>query len=530
MRLTYTRMADWPRLAWLASCTPTSETIQVYHGGGLEVFPDWFCEAVWAGDFESGAFDETDVVFGSGARLRDGSVSFVSSGSPLDRLHSIQVGGAAWVSNSLPCLLAALDAAVDPAYPDWVYDFRSITRGLGRYRQEIETTVGRVRLTYYDNLRWDGRQLTETPKPCPTRDFSSYERYRGFLDSMIELMAMNLASGGRHRPYRMIAAMSSGYNSPAVAVLARPFGLRETFAFSADWKGERDDGRTVADRLGLKLDVLERGAWRLGNLATPFFAADANGGDVDFAAAEPLLRGRVLLTGHMGHVMWAKRPPQEEEGILARHDTSGLSLLEFRLRAGFVHIPVPLLGARQGRDILAISHSEEMVPWDVGGNYNRPVPRRIVEEAGVPRGEFAVEKKSVSLTLSRPNVFWSGGFVGDYWYWLRTRSGRWWRRGRVPPIYVSRLARRLRPTARRIVRRLDRSGIRWLRRSRLRQALGRVSRREYLYKFVFPWAIERAKAWYPMKIADPAADRPGLEERAWVLSSIDGSSPAPPPR
>jgi hypothetical protein len=34
-----------------------------------------------------------------------------------------------------------------------------------------------------------------------------------------------------------------------------------------------------------------------------------------------------------------------------------------------------------------------MQPWHVEGDYNRPIPRRIIEDAGLPRGSCAVHKK-----------------------------------------------------------------------------------------------------------------------------------------
>jgi hypothetical protein len=37
----------------------------------------------------------------------------------------------------------------------------------------------------------------------------------------------------------------------------------------------------------------------------------------------------------------------------------------------------------------AICNSKEMEPWSVGGTYDRPIARRIIEGAGIPRGTFA---------------------------------------------------------------------------------------------------------------------------------------------
>ena len=61
-------------------------------------------------------------------------------------------------------------------------------------------------------------------------------------------------------------------------------------------------------------------------------------------------------------------------------------------------MPVPYVGYMGMEDILRISKSNEMKPWDVSNtpyeHYSRPIPRRILEERGVPRRAFAFEKKA----------------------------------------------------------------------------------------------------------------------------------------
>src|SRR5437773_2931760 len=96
----YTRIADWPPLAWLARCLPFERAIEVFHGDRVEITPDWFCEAIWAGPYDAGAFDRTDVVFGSGCRIRGARATFVSSASTVDRLQTLETPDGIWVSNS----------------------------------------------------------------------------------------------------------------------------------------------------------------------------------------------------------------------------------------------------------------------------------------------------------------------------------------------------------------------------------------------------------------------------------------------
>ena len=68
---------------------------------------------------------------------------------------------------------------------------------------------------------------------------------------------------------------------------------------------------------------------------------------------------------------------------------------EFRLRVGFVHLPVPTIGALMTPELRRISRSQAMKPWVVSPNYDRPIPRRMAEEAGVPREWFGQNKKAV---------------------------------------------------------------------------------------------------------------------------------------
>ncbi len=79
MRFNFSKKDLWPPLAWLARFSKGNETIEVSHGARVECDPDWFCEAVWDGDYEKGDFDATDVVFGSGARIRGSQLTFVTS-------------------------------------------------------------------------------------------------------------------------------------------------------------------------------------------------------------------------------------------------------------------------------------------------------------------------------------------------------------------------------------------------------------------------------------------------------------------
>jgi hypothetical protein len=526
MRLRYTPVSDWPPLAWLARCRPRAPAIDVFHGPRVERAADWFCEAVWDGAFAAGDLDRTDLVYGSGARARAGDgVCFVSSGSTVDRLQSIDAGDASWVSNSLPCLLGAVGATLDPTYPGYLPDLKSISKGLARYTRALATSAGPVRLTYYHNLRWDGTRLVETPKPPGPgpEAFRTFGAYRGFLAGTIGRLAENMEAPSRVERYRLLGTISSGYDSAAAAALARPYGLTEAISFGSASSGEPDSGEIIADVLGVRLTILARHAWRASSFAeVPFVAADAKGEDVYFKGAESALDGRVLLTGFHGDRVWDRAARSDADFV--RGDQSGLSLSEYRLWAGFLHCPLPFAGGRQADAIRAVSRSRELAPWHTGSYYSRPICRRILEDAGVPRDAFGRWKKSVSVLFSAQEGFLTPSSLADYRFWLERHADEWRRRGLVPPSLADgadlwresryALARVLEGLAHVAPRRL------WMLRSAAQRVVT-LGRREQLFRHLFPWAMERAKQRYATAPLDePSPPRaPPSHERSAVEDS-----------
>lgn len=513
MRFEYVPVPEWPSLAWLARCRAPGAPVTVFHGGRVETAGEWFCEAAWAGDYEAGDFDRTDIVAGSGGRLRDGEVVFVSPGSTVDRLHSLEVEDGAWVSNSLPCLLATVDGRVDASYAWYFRVLRTIIRGIDKYRRFLDTSVGPVQLTYFDNLVWDGRSLGLRAKPGTGRDFSSFARYRAFLDDSMQALAGNIAAAGRRYPYEFMGTASSGYDSATVTTLAKQVGCTQALCFDVAGEGKEDSGEPLCRALGIKAVVVRQNAWRsLPMPEVPFVAADSDGGDIFFRSAEAHLHGKVLLTGFHGDKIWAKNT-KDLSPYIRRGDPSGLSLTEYRLAAGFLHCPVPFWGVRQIREVNAISNAPEMKPWDIPGVYSRPICRRIVEEAGVPRELFGIHKKGLWGIYLKSDQFLTEQSMRDYFAWLGAARAEWLRRGRIPPLRSLKVDGAERYLRYRVMRTALKQ--RGLRRSALRRSgllhvanvLGDHPTR--LRKFVFPWALEHAKEAYPQ----PAPPRPSIPRR-----------------
>jgi hypothetical protein len=479
----------------------------VHCGGQVETGSKWFCEAAWAGDYERGDFDRTDIVAGTGGRWRDEGVYFVSSGSTVDRLHSLERGDEVLVSNSLPCLLAAAGASLRPSYPRYSRDLHTVVEGLRAYQRFLATSAGPVRLTYFDNLVWDGRALEEVAKPGGHEDFRDFQRYHEFLLACMGGMVDNAAAPARRFPYAVLGTLSSGYDSATVATIARQFGCREVICFDKARLGKSDSGEPIARILGLEPLVVDSESWRSIPLVEVPFVAGCDIGESVYASAEPHLGRRLFLTGQHGDAVWDIGTTDLSADI-RRIARSGLALTEYRLWTGFLHCAVPFWGARQLRDIHGISVSAEMLPWRLSRpTYNRPICRRIVEGAGVPRDMFGTEKKAVGHIISQE--FLSPTSSRDYLEWVGRHRWDWLRHGRVPPVrnlrfdrwvntYTDFLRRvvvsvRVRCRVLPLVGDVVSRGLRRLELS-LRPVAAIDARN--LRRYVFPWAVERAKAKY----------------------------------
>ncbi|HWT31227.1 MAG TPA: hypothetical protein VN240_09410, partial [Propylenella sp.] len=204
--------------------------------------------------------------------------------------------------------------------------------------------------------------------------------------------------------------LSRGYNSAACAALAAQLDPAATaLCLDRTRSGAPDDGTAIAAALGLKSVLLRRaerekssdGKDRISRAEFPGvyeFSVGLGLADECLKAPAELVAGRIVLTGFHGDRMWG--PVAEPRRTLTRTDTTGASLGEFRLRAGFLHIPVPMLGFWAAPRLQEILRSDAMEKWRLGGDYDRPIARRIAEEAGVPREMFGHRKETAATLVA----------------------------------------------------------------------------------------------------------------------------------
>jgi hypothetical protein len=391
-----TEMKTIPPLAWLCAMTPEGRP-RVHHGSSVRVLTDGIVEGAFAGD----DLACSPAVFGSGLRLYRDHAVFVAPSHTLESLYVYRYEGGITVSNSLSFLLEHHGLEL-PWSPIYGRIFATLVLGIDSYEPKIARLPrGILSRTVYDNLiiHRDGRSaLVRKTERKFTPTFGSY------IESISSVLSDIINDA---RDYRPLATMSTGYDSAAGAVLAARYGCAQAVTLRSARGGNPDSGAAVGRMLGFDVMELERPE-RVGGTVdevAPFLATGAGGEDYCYREFMPYLRRRLVFTGFAGGTIWNLHGAPSQ--IIARGDMSGVSLQEVRLQHDFIHVPVPLIGARQDVKISSISQSAEMAPFRLGTDYDRPIPRRLIESAGVPRHMFGQRKNAASVTLFKDSSLWS---------------------------------------------------------------------------------------------------------------------------
>lgn len=520
----------WPPLAWVATLRAHGAEgvphAHIDHGRGVEWREHWFGEAVWPGDFAAGDIDAGLPLYGSAGRFHEDGIVFVPSWSNVDRLAFQSTGGMAWVSNSLPALCAITGARPLPSYPFAYRDIDSQKFAPGRTPLDMPSTLGPISFSVAEHLVWSGRELARRPWPIDEPAFHDFDEYYRYVRGILERMAVNMLDPRRSYPFSFATSLSNGYDSTTAATLGAVVGARRAFSFVEGVPDSEERLRRVASTLGLELHLTSRYAFRRGHLPeVPFLASGAYGYEAPFGAFREALANTVLLTGYFGDRMWG----YEYKPLLPmqRRSQSGLSHTEFRLHAGYIHLPVAYLGCTQVERVHAVSLSDEMAPWRLDTpTYDRPVARRIVEEAGVPRGSFATTKLQSSVAPRNRNSLLHGASGRDFRAYLA--------RARALGLVPSRLRTGVAHAVRRVMFRLGSAGVRLLEPLRYRwrepyrfvARMRAYGREDYLFKYSFGWALEHAVASYPA-LERPRDTAPAPGARVARPAGVEAEGQAP---
>jgi hypothetical protein len=418
----FTASAGFPLLAWCLELEDGSNIARVVHGEWVETSDRNFSEGSWAGDFARARFDDAYMT-GTGAMLGNDTLIFVTPSHTLDRLNVLRKGQKLYVSNSLPCILAHSGEELDTDFLFYDGYVASIRHGLARYERRI-FTKSKLPVTFFyccNIVLGRDHKLVEVPKR-PTVPFASYDAYKSHLSETIQAIAKNASDARRKIAYTPLATVSRGYDSPAAMVLAMDAGCKQAIAFrdSRGTVGDEDCGTAIANTLGLSVREFGRLDYRQFD---DYPEIRSSGGPSEFLSFGDYLQGRLLFTGFNGDMIW-DRNSEKVSANLIRTDASGAGLTEFRLGTGFCHLPVPFIGADRHPSIHAISNSPEMAQWTLGTSYDRPIARRIVEEAGIPRQMFGQKKRAsgvvvtsegLEATMSERALLDFERFISDKW-------------------------------------------------------------------------------------------------------------------
>jgi hypothetical protein len=403
MHFSFHPVETLPKLAWCAVLHRGEELVQVFHGPWVETRDRFFVDGIWDGPFEKGGLDTSGLLMGSGAKIIGDKVLFATPCHTLEKLHLYKTEELAYVSSSMVFLLASAHRRLDMNYIRYELDLLDQMQGLKYHVGHIPLDNGdEMLLCRYRNVEI-GPDLEFRIHPKPkSPSFSDFADYKAFLIDGLSRLTENARDPARAIHYRPLTTVSTGYDSAACSALATEIGCTEavTVVSAREQYGfAHDSGRRLGELMGLRVREYAQDAYKsLPGLPEAEFTAVGDAGpDVVFSPMEDVFRQRFVITGIHGDTMWERQNDNVIACDIVRHDLHGSTMSEFRTRVGFVHVPVPFIGCFDYPSIHKISNSEEMAPWCVGGRYDRPIARRLVEEMGAERNAFGMRKLAVTV-------------------------------------------------------------------------------------------------------------------------------------
>lgn len=405
MILHYKEIKNLPPLSWFAEVKDGEANI--FHGFRVEISDNWYVEGAWSGDFKKGDFLQSEWFCGTGAKVFNDQIVFstpthVTSGLFVQNIQ----GGGYRVSNSLYFLMAKSSLRLDPQYLKYETDFNSITKGIEAYNFHIHLIDGEGKETfvdvyYYRHIVIDDKNQLEIIKKKKTAPFSSFYNYVNRLTRDMALMYQNAQDKDRHYKYGLVTMISKGYDAPCCAVIVKKIGGDTALTFTANGKYAEDSGIEIARKLGYS-NIIERdaNAYKTRNdmPELEYLSSGELGAEISFSVFEDDYKGNLVFSGERGDSIYDRHSEHRNEDFHVINMQSGLSNSERRLWKGYIPVPMPLYGASAWPSLYAISNSSEMKKYCMNNSYDRPIPRRIIESADIPRGDFGIQKRGAGFS------------------------------------------------------------------------------------------------------------------------------------
>ena len=398
---------SFPKLGWVACFNRVQNCLQVMHGEAVEVNDSWCVEGVWDGEFDRGEFHLSENFFGSGVAVLHDKLVFAPSSATVDRICYCEIGDCVVVANSLVLLLSAIDGRlIDRSYKK---EINSICNGVDRFERKIPVDhpeIDYVQQVIHENLVLSGNEIRFESR-SKRHNLDSFEDYEGRLKQVLKQILGNIESTSRRKKISTYSTISRGYDSTAVTALVKDLGVDTGFTCprsnSPWWMGKlasSDDGTPVASALGMNTIHIGTGKSIEHETELLLLAGTPLAPELVFHDMCNHIEGNdsaaVVFTGYHGDKLWdVSTSGRYISDQILRGDISGIGLTEARLKSGFINVPITFIFARDIEDIVKISNSPEMQTWRTNNSYDRPIPRRILELAGVPGKLFGMRKKAV---------------------------------------------------------------------------------------------------------------------------------------
>lgn len=394
------------KLSWGMIVSPKTEKVRVIVGEQVETTETFFVAGVWDGDFMSGEFETAEMFCGSGAKISEGKILASSSTHERQRICYMNKAGFIYVSNSVPFILALTKESLDVNCNEYEAIFCSIINGLQDYEKDIPLATGKVmHQIFSSDLIIDGEGVCEVRRKALHRDFVNYNDY---LSSMKKVCSKILSNGqdlNRVNKLEMIATTSSGYDSSSCAAVVHEIGCDIACTFK-DGKYDEDSGASIAKKIGYKT-IVEASCYdyksQKDNLDAVFFVDGDLGFFMPFDGFREQFENKIVVTGISGGYMWDRdsrvNPDSKRYGYY--YYLTNISFCEHSLQCGYIMLPLVLYGSTAAVSVNQITNSKEMEPWTINSSYDRPIPRRILETAGVERGTFATADRGAGISFSR---------------------------------------------------------------------------------------------------------------------------------
>jgi len=413
-KIVYILDDDLPKLGWIVKVDIEQKHVLARHGKFVECREEWMVEGIWDQPFNEGNFHNTEVFFGSGMRI-------VGSSALTDRILLCKDKGVIFVSNSLLLLLAYTGAKLDDEH-DYINETLSIIHdGVNSYNRRfkiIHPSIDCFYQIFYENIVVENGEVNFAFKPKCISHVKTYDEYYGLLDSEVKKLTENYQSNKRSFPIKPYTTISSGYDSAAVSCIVKKHGVEDCFTGSPMdrllFPSKKEKGKEIGRRLGFSIRELDSNRKSISTDELYFLATNYPkfsrsvwleiGLHSMVKEIERQNRPAVVFMGYSGENMWDINMEEKYQTneLKTGSPISGLNLTEIRLVTGFFNAAIPYIYARGRIDVLKISRSKEMHKWKLNNVYDRPIPRRIVESAGISRSMCGMQKRHITTTYMWP--------------------------------------------------------------------------------------------------------------------------------